>query len=43
MTAVYVSVSGGGSVVTERELVDAVYDGISRGIRAGEKSPLPAA
>lgn len=41
--AVYVSVSVGGSVVTERELVDAVYDGISRGIRAGEKSPLPAA
>lgn len=40
---VYVSVNVGGSVVSERELVDAVYDGISRGIRSGEKTPLPAA
>lgn len=40
---VYVSVNVDGSVVSERELVDAVYDGISRGIRSGEKTPLPAA
>lgn len=42
-TSVYVSVNVDGSVVSERELVDAVYEGISRGIRSGEKTPLPAA
>lgn len=31
-----------GSVVSERELVDVVYDGISKGIRTGQKQPLTA-
>ena len=30
-----------GSVVTEKEITDVVYNGISRAIRAGNKAPLP--
>lgn len=38
-----VVVNVGGSVVTERQIVDVVYDGIARAIGSGEKSPLPGA
>lgn len=39
---VYISISVAGSVVTENELVDVIYNGIARGIRSGAKTPLPA-
>ena len=38
---VYISISVAGSVVTENELVDVIYNGIARGIRSGAKNPLP--
>lgn len=40
---VTVVVNVGGSVVTERQIVDVVYDGIARAIGSGEKTPLPGA
>lgn len=40
---VNVIVNVSGSVVTERQLVDVVYDGISRAICNGDKTPLPGA
>lgn len=40
---VNVVVNVSGSVVTERQLVDVVYDGISRAICNGDKTPLPGA
>jgi tape measure domain-containing protein len=41
-TAVNVSVFVEGSVIRERGLVEAVHEGISRGIESGELEPLPA-
>ena len=38
---VYISINVAGSVVTENELVDVIYNGIARGIRSGAKNPLP--
>ena len=38
---IYVSVNVTGSVVSERQLIDAVYTGISRGIQSKKYSPLP--
>lgn len=38
---VYISISVAGSVVTENELIDVIYNGIARGIRSGAKNPLP--
>lgn len=38
---VYISISVAGSVVTENELIDIIYNGIARGIRSGAKNPLP--
>ena len=40
---IYVSVSVSGSVVTEKELVDSVYQGIARGIESKRYSPLTGA
>lgn len=40
---IYVSVSVSGSVVTEKELVDSVYQGIARGIESKRFSPLTGA
>ena len=40
---IYVSVSVSGSVVTEKELVDSVYQGIARGIESKRYSPLSGA
>ena len=40
--SVYISINVSGSVVTENELVDVIYNGIARGIRSGAKTPLPA-
>ncbi|MDR0302334.1 MAG: tape measure protein [Treponema sp.] len=39
---VNVSVTVEGSVIRERGLVEAIYEGISRGIESGELEPLPA-
>lgn len=36
----YISIQVDGSVVTERQLIDVIYDGLSRAIMSG-KSPLP--
>lgn len=36
-----VTVNVAGSVVTERELIDVVYEGISRAITSGSRQPLP--
>ena len=40
---IYVSVNVSGSVVTEKELVDSVYQGIARGIESKKYSPLSGA
>lgn len=39
----YVTVNVGGSVVTENQLIDSVYDGIRKGINSKRYSPLGAA
>ena len=39
---IYVTVNVGGSVLSERDLVDAVHRGISDGIASRRLSPLPA-
>jgi hypothetical protein len=41
-TVIYVTVNVEGSVVREKSLVAAIYDGIARGIESGELDPLPA-
>lgn len=40
--SVAVNIAVNGSVVTEQELSDVVYNAISRGVKAGRLSPLPA-
>lgn len=39
---VYISISVAGSVVTENELVDVIYNGIARGMKSRKYAPLPA-
>ena len=39
----YVTVNVGGSVVTENQLIDSVYNGIRKGINSKRYSPLGAA
>ena len=38
---IVVNISVGGSVVTEQEITDLVYNGIAKGIMSGNKQPLP--
>lgn len=39
---IFVNITVSGSVVSEREFVDIVYDGIARGIKSHKYAPLPA-
>jgi len=41
-TVINISVNVEGSVIRERGLVEAIYEGISDGIKSGELEPLPA-
>lgn len=38
---IVVNISVGGSIVTEQEITDLVYNGIAKGIMSGNKQPLP--